>query len=90
MLSSEKCKAEIISLRMNKLSQSSEKDQKELRKLIQGLPIDFILLNELNLSHCELTDDTFFPIVGALKFVKKITLMENKLTFTSLLSIFKV
>ena len=70
---------------------SINEDKIGIEESLQNVPEYLILTDELNFRYCNLTDDTFIPIVGFLKFVKNITILgDNKLTCKSLYGIIKV
>ena len=79
-----------MNIRGNAFNKSSEDDNSMIERYLQDLPVDCMLLDNMDMSDCELTDDTFVPIAGVLKFVKHIQLSSNELTIKSLCRIFKV
>ena len=90
MLSTQKCIVNTIDLRDNNFNQSTNDDKIMIEKCLNEVRLNGMLLNEMDLTWSNLTDDAFIPIASVLKFVERIDLSANKLTSKSLFSIIKV
>ena len=73
-----------------KFDKTSNENITGIEELLQNVPADLILVDNLEFCRCKLTDDTFIPVVGFLKYVKSVVFYRNKLTCKSLYGIIKV
>ena len=90
VLSTENCRVKAINIKDNELNESSKDDKMMFEKYLQQLPVNSVLLDEIIMYDCKLTDDIFIPIASILKFVKKIRLDSNELNSKSLYKIIEV
>lgn len=92
MSTSSKCTVESFDLKGNDFKVETDTDKSTIERDLHHASDnpDKIIVEEINLSDCEMTDAALLPIIGCFKFVKKINLSRNNLTYISLVKIFQV
>ena len=91
MLSLNRSHIDRIEFKECNFKESSNEDKIGIEESLKDVPVALIPTDELKFDDCNLTDDTFIPIVGFLKFVKNVTIIDCKnLTCKSLYGIIKV
>ena len=90
MLSSNQSHINSIDFEKCGFDKSSNENKTGIEELLQKVPADLILVDNLKFHKCNLTDGIFIPIVGFLKFVKSVIFENNNLTCESLYAIIKV
>ena len=84
-----KCEVESIDLSGNDFEVATDKSIIDQHQYQLSNP-DQIIVEELNLTNCKMVDDVFLSIIGCFKFVRKINLSINNLTYMSLVYMFQV